>query len=451
MSWLRARRIHILLFLCGLVGFGAVAAKRITAQSADPHYVLQADAWLHGKLAIDPPPEKGDDWAIVEEVELDDGSVARGRRLASRPTFLTTSGEELPRTRIRRRVRQIYYVSFPPTPALLMVPSALVGGRKGNDVVPTLLVAALLLPLAFSTLRRLARAGLSRRSERDDLWLVIAFGFGSVFYFTAVQGRVWFTAHVVGAALTWGYLYFGIAARRPVMAGLCLGLAALARVPLAFAFPLFAFEAWRATGGDWRAFIRKGLAFSVPILVLAAAACTLNLARWGDPLEFGHRFLNVRQQSNIEAHGLFDAQYLWRNLQVAFALLPELSGTAPYLRISGHGLALWFTSPILFWLLVSGRHTRLHVPLWLTVAAVGVPTLLYQNTGWFQFGYRFSIDYLPYLVVLLALSSRPLGRLAKAAIVAGVVINLFGAITFARFHQFYRTDASSYESILGRR
>jgi len=451
MSWLHARRIHIALFICGLIGYGAVAGGRLASQSPDPHFVLQADAWLHGRLAIEPPPQKGDDWAILEEVELDDGTVVRGRRLATRPVFQTTTGEEIPRARIRRRVQQIYFVSFPPAPALLMVPSALIAGRNGNDVIPTVLLAALLLPLAFSTLRRLAVAGLSQRSETEDLWLVAAFGFGSVFYFAAVQGRVWFTAHVVGAALTWGYLYSSVEARRPVLAGLCLGLAALARVPLAFAFPLFAFEAWRAAGGELRGFVRRGLAFAAPILVLAGVAMALNQARWGSPLEFGHRYLNVRQQSNIEAHGLFDLGYLWRNLQVAFALLPRVSSAAPYVQISGHGLALWVTSPILLWVVFSGRHTRLHLPLWLTVAAVGIPTLLYQNTGWFQFGYRFSIDYLPYLFVLIALSKRPLGRLAKAAIVAGVVINLFGAITFARYPQFYRTDAASYRSISAHR
>ena len=228
MNWLKARRIQLLLFLCGLIGFGLVAGGRLWAQSPDPHFVLQADAWLHGRLAIDPPPPKGDDWAILHELELDDGSVVRGRRMTTRPSYLLIGGEEIPSSKVRRRLRKIHYVSFPPTPAVVMLPSALISGRRGNDVIPTILIAALILPLAFATLRRLNAAGLSQRSERADLWLVAAFAFGSVFYFAAVQGRVWFTAHVIGAALVWAYLYNSIEARRPVLAGLCLGLAALA-------------------------------------------------------------------------------------------------------------------------------------------------------------------------------------------------------------------------------
>ena len=60
-----------------------------------------------------------------------------------------------------------------------------------------------------------------------------------------------------------------------------------------------------------------------------------------------------------------------------------------------------------------------------------------MNSGWFQFGYRFALDYLVFLVLLLAIGGRPLGRVAKVLIVAGIVVNLFGAYTFARRGQFY--------------
>jgi hypothetical protein len=39
--------------------------------------------------------------------------------------------------------------------------------------------------------------------------------------------------------------------------------------------------------------------------------------------------------------------------------------------------------------------------------------LLYQNTGWLQFGYRFSLDYVVFLVLLLAVDPRPLTRSAR--------------------------------------
>jgi len=49
------------------------------------------------------------------------------------------------------------------------------------------------------------------------------------------------------------------------------------------------------------------------------------------------------------------------------------------------------------------------------------------------------------LIMLLAIGGRPLTRASRALIIAGIVVNLFGAITFNRAWQFYRTDAKTYE------
>jgi hypothetical protein len=349
-------------------------------------------------------------------------------------------------------------MSFPPFPTLVMLPGALVAGRAGNDVIPTLLIAALILPLALAVLRRLAAAGLSRRSVGDDLWLVATLAFGSVMFFSAVQGKVWYTAHVVGVALALVYAWASIEARHPVIAGLALGAAALTRTAMAFMVLLFLCEAWRIHGGlaAWRADRGKLLRalrgplvrFAVPIAAFAVAGMAYNHARFGAPTEFGHTYLEVRQQAQIEQYGLASYHYLGRNLAVAFTLLPELLPREPYVQISGHGLALWFTTPILWFLLWPRDTGPLHRTLWLCVAAVALPSLLYQNSGWVQFGYRFSLDYVVLLVMLLAIGGRPLTRFARALIIAGIVINLFGAVTFDRAWQYYRVGGNTYDIVV---
>jgi hypothetical protein len=173
-----------------------------------------------------------------------------------------------------------------------------------------------------------------------------------------------------------------------------------------------------------------------------------NSVRFGSPTEFGHTYLDVRQQAQIEHYGLASYHYLSRNLAVAFALLPELSAKSPHVQISGHGLALWFTTPVLLFVVWPREKPAIHRALWVTIAAVAVPTLLYQNSGWFQFGYRFSLDYLVFLVMLIAIGGRPLGRVGKALIVAGILINLFGAVTFDRKWQYYRGGGNAYDVVI---
>ena len=461
MRVLAAYRIHLALFVVGLLGYGAIAGERLWKQSSDPHFVYQADAWLHGQLAIVPPPTKGDDWAKLETVVLRDGRTVRGRRLQTRPLFRTTGGDHVPLADIAQSKGITHYVSFPPFPAVVMLPAALAGGRRGNDTLPAVLCAALILPLAFATLRRIAAAGQSSRTVADDLWLTVALAFGTVLYFAAVQGRVWFTAHVIGVLLALGYAWASIEARRPIVAGICLGLAAVTRTPMAFMFPLLVLEAARMAGGldrlrrddergpFLRAVARPLLAFAAPVVLIAALAFIYNAARFAEPTEFGHSYLHVRQQAQIEAHGLFSYQYLARNLAVAFTLLPEFPDNGKtFVQVSGHGLALWVTTPAFLLLLWPRTRPPLHRALWLTVALVAIPTFFYQNSGWVQFGYRFSLDYTVFLILLLAVGGRPFGWGVRALLALGIAINLFGAWSFVHAPEHYRLGGASYGTVV---
>jgi hypothetical protein len=443
-------RLHAALFAIGLVVYGALAWDRLGRQSGAPHFVYQADAWLHGELAVQ-RPLPNDDWAAVERVELANGAQVEGRRLITRRAFKTLAGDELPMTQVKQSLGFTTYVSFPPIPALLMLPGALVDGRRANDVLPTVLVAALILPLAFAVLRRLAAAKLSQRTPREDLWFVAMLAFGSVLLFSSVQGKVWYTAHVVGVALALVYAWASIEARHPVIAGIALGAAALTRTSMAFMFPLFVFEAWRMTRS--RDVVKPLVRFAIPVVAFAIAGMIYNHVRFGSPTEFGHSYLAlgdlrpVRQQLLIEQHGLASLHYLERNLGVAFALLPDVLPHAPWLKISGHGLAMWITTPILVFLLWPRAKPALHWPLWITTLFVALPPLLYMNTGWVQFGYRFSLDFMVFLMMLLAIGGRPLGWIGKGLIAAGIAINLFGAWTFDRDWRYYHVGGKAYDVV----
>ncbi len=70
---------------------------------------------------------------------------------------------------------------------------------------------------------------------------------------------------------------------------------------------------------------------------------------------------------------------------------------------------------------------------------MAAPSFLYQNSGWIQFGYRFSNDFAPFVMVMLAVGPRRLGPLFWALGAAAVVVNGFGAVSFQRvgFERFY--------------
>jgi len=424
---------YAVLYAIGFVVYALFARDRLLHPSVAPHFVYQADAWLHGKATIDPPLPGGwgNDWAKVDTVQLADGSEARGRFLRNRE-FRTLDGTIIPGRDVRKVIGSTAYMSFPPLPTVLMLPSAAVSGRDGNDTIPNLLVAALIPPLALLVLRRLATAKLSPRSESDDWWLALLLAFGTVMFYVAVQGSVWHCAQVCGVVLALVYAWASIEASRPIAAGLALGAAALTRTPMAFMFPLFVLEAVRIHGV--RGALRPVLRFAAPVIAFAIAGALYNYARYGRFTEFGHSYLEVRQQLQIEQYGLFSPHYLVRNLCVAFGQTP-----LGFLKISGHGLAMWVTTPALV-MLASRTSSPIRRALWVTLACVALPILFYQNTGWVQFGYRFSLDYMVFAIMLIACCGWRMTPIARVLIVLSIAINLVGAWIFDRSNNDFVYD-----------
>ncbi len=436
MTFLRRHRVSILIYLVSLAAFLAASGGRLRKPSTDNHYVWLADAMLHGRLALDRKPPHENDWARVETVELRDGRTLRGATLRTAPDRFRTQSGHVVTVRdedVKRRDFR-YYVSFPPFPALLLLPFVALFRFRTNDVLFTVVLAALNPVLIHALLARLRpRSG---RGESDNLWLTLLFAFGTVNFYASVLGQVWYTAHVVGVALACLFLLAALDARRPLAAGLCVGLGFVTRTPLLFLFPFFVFEAWRVVR-DFRDLARRLALFAAPVAAIGLAMAWANYARFGDPFEFGHYYLNVKWTERIQRWGLFNVHFLSRNLAAALVLLPKFLAKYPWVKVSWHGLSLLLTTPVFAYLLWPRRKGPLHGSLWLTVAAVAVPSLLYQNSGWVQFGYRFSLDWTPMWIALLALGGRPIGALMKLLILWSVAVNLFGAITFGRYGQFY--------------
>jgi hypothetical protein len=449
---LSMRRGLVVLYLFFLGAYLAGSGGRLRQHSQYNHFVYLADCWLHGRLALEGNPPNENDWALVEVLKLHDGRTVKGKfsKTGSVDRFLPLRGPAMtvPPEAIESR-SNIRYVSFPPFPAVVMAPFVAIAGLRFNDVLFTVLWAALNPVLLFLLLRDLAKRGHSQRTPRDDLWLTLLFGVGSVYFYSAVVGQVWYTAHVIGVTCAIGYAWACLDASRPMLAGLCLGLGFATRTPMAFMFPLFVWEAVRVSGG-WKAIAAarrlpvglfpKLLRFAGPAAAVVAALFIHNYARFSRFSEFGHSYLNIAWAERIQRWGLFNYHFLSRNLAAALVLAPRILAQYPWVKVSQHGMSLLLTSPNLGYLAVPEKKSPLSTGLWLTVLATAIPSLLYQNSGYVQFGYRFSLDYMVFLVMLLAAGGRPLSRLFKALLIVSIGINLFGAITFDRFLQFSYDD-----------
>jgi hypothetical protein len=414
----RRRRLLLLAALyLGLLGvYALVAGKdRLIEHTPFNHFALLAEGWLNGRLDLGRSPP----------------SYAQGNDFA--------------------QYQGRWYVTFPAFPALLLLPLvALAGSAEAVRDAQFFVWLAPLAPLIlFMALEKLRALGLSARSTWQNLLLSLSFALGSVYFFTAVQGTVWFAAHVVAAGLGAAFLYWSIGVSSPTyawLAGFALGLGFWTRPQLLFAAPLFTYEVWRCArvatsepelaarrwawlrGVDWRRFARLHVAFALPLVLLLMLAAWHNWLRFDAPFDFGYRHLRVAWQGRIEEWGLWHYHYLAKNLGVVLTSMPWVK---PF-QINLHGLALWLTTPAYLWLVWPKPERKLFCALLLAALGVALPGLLYQNTGWVQFGYRFSNDYAVFLFAALALCGRRFGWLFWTALGWALIVNTFGAITFDR-------------------
>ncbi|MGD0524405.1 MAG: hypothetical protein ABSE49_04650 [Polyangiaceae bacterium] len=428
----RSRRLLLGAFvylLCTTAYASVAGPDRLLHHTQYNHYALLADAWLHGRqyLANGPPS------------------------YAMNNDFVEFQGKT--------------YISFPPLPAMLMLPLVKLSGsaedfRDGQFIV---WLSGLAPAFLFLVLEKLRRTGRAPRTERENVILSLLFAFGTVYFFTAVEGTVWFAAMVVATAASALYVLFALDAERPLLAGAMIGCLYLSRPPSILMALLFALEAIRVAMRsdrtiDLRDVARRYVLFALPILAAFAFVAWTNWTRYGrpTPVYFDHEFLTVAWRSRMMRWGMVSYHFLAKNLGVSLTSLPWVAAPdgraafgAPF-KVNEHGLALWFTTPLYVWLLwpkrFDGEPGRkwLYVVAALSAALPAAMDLMYQNSGWRQFGYRFSNDYAVLLFVLFAVGARPMRWLFASAAAWGVAWNLFGAITFDRgvFDRFYFRDGS---------
>lgn len=456
---MRHRR-PLLVFVAALVILGALAGKRALRPSANNHFVHLAQGWLEGRVSLPGKPpgwcarkdKRGqciheyDDYAKLRTLERADGSTFLGypcktqacakRRRAEgvQRWYVVGQGwQAFARGQVReRREAQRWYITFPPGPAVLMLPFVVLFGLGTLDVLLTVIAGACIpaVLVAFLDAQRGREA-----AGWAHLWAGAAVCLASPLLWLAANGQVWFTAQVCCALLLLLALAAGWDGRAPVWAGLCLGLAVACRPTAALPAVLIFGSWWWRAGRPWGA----GLRFAVPLALCGAILAAYNYVRFGDVLEFGHRFLEIRWQPRIQETGLFAVDYLGRNLRCLLTLLPVSDPKVPW-RVSIHGTAVWVGAPWVFGLVRARTRFAGRGALWATIVLAAAPALLYQNSGQVQYSYRFAADWVPLLAVALALGgafdARPGARIRNAwlpaAVLAGSLFQAWGAYYFER-------------------
>ena len=420
------------------VGLGLVLACLVLYQLTRPaeqviynHFAWQAQAWLEGRLSIEYPVAAsvagpGNDYFNDVIPVVDAAGLPTGRGM----------------------------IPFPPLPAVVLLPFVVVLGLAVDQGLLAAIIGALDVAVALWVLGRLG----VRPALRVLLTLFV--GAGAALWYAASLGSTWYFAHVVAVGLTRGAGGLALdgarpragrdrAARQPLLdgrqvaAGFLLGLAATARLTVAFGFPFLLLVG----GGGWR---RRGgsaaIGMAIPIIGLLAYNLVATGSLFSPVYEALYRY-EVLAYPELDYHAawsLQDVRYIPQNLGLMLfglpTLMPHCDPGAVRLAWSATGcswvipeqtgMSVLLASPA--WLLAMPsfallRDRRVGGAL-LATLAIAVVNLAHFSQGWVQFGYRFSLDFAPFLLVAVALGaerllgSRGASRRGRIAVVVSLVV-----------------------------
>jgi hypothetical protein len=335
------------------------------------------------------------------------------------------------------------YLPFGPLPAVLLIPfiSLLSAG------VPLVLfgyaLTAANVGIYYNLLKRI---GVANETAR---WLVLLYFGGTVYLSVTLVGISTFFAQIVVTTFLLLAILETVGQSRPFRIGILVGLAASARLTAAFTFPFFLWMVAATSLGGLaqsdgtrdRSAVRNVLllvtGLGVPLLLLAA----YNIARFGSVTDTGfeHALLYSPVLDAARAHGLFSVVHVPKNLFMLLLQGPIPVGgdnapllAFPYFHPSPWGMGIFFTSPALVYLFLASFRDRLVQASWMAIALTLCPILTYYGIGVVQFGYRYALDFMPFVGILVArgLPAR-LTRSSRALIASSVAINIWGAVWLA--------------------
>ncbi len=464
-SWL----VGLLLVLAALVAYWVSNLEHWNVYN---HFVWQADAFLHGRAwFVYPVPPGGD---LPQNDYFQDVYPLSG-----------TNGQPDGRA----------LLPFPPFPAIVLLPFVAIWGLATDQEAVANGLGALGVGLAWwmlggLRLRTTVRALVTVLFATGTVWWWAA-AVGSTWYLAhlvavnvaflavgvalrhdpdAAAGRAGARSRAGGdrRAVPEGPWLMRLRAaalpldRSQVLVGFLLGVAVTARLPLVFAAPWFVL-----VGGGGNPVRRLASAAAGGILPVAALLAYTYLTT-GSLLHPGYAYqyqLEVAGYPTLGYHAdwsVEDVRYIPQNLGIMLGaaphvlpdVMPDTLGfldpvalcTAPGTQRSlfavacplaipaDIGTSILLSAPGLLLALFAFRwhgRSRLGLGTAAAVLLVAAFNLAHFSQGWVQWGYRFSLDFVPFLLPMVALGAaretdgRP-RLLAVVLVVAGGLVNLWG-------------------------
>lgn len=373
-----------------------------------PYYNYLADAFLHGQTNL----------RIVPEYNLD----------------LSYNNNK-------------WYLYWGPIPALIISPLIYLFGTNVSDVIYTGVIASFAIPCILAILLLLSKLKYLKITTENAYWLAILFGFGTLFLVMATSGNIWHASIAFGVVFLALSLIFLLSYKVRSKAGYLIiasvfwNFAVLSRFTLFLNLPIFLYLLLNNQVNKLKSlvvFFAIGFIFLIPTLIY-------NYVRFNSPFDTGYSYYNGHPRFTTVAKlhgGYWNIIYAPKNFYYLFLATPiSVAKNKISLFVDKEGMAIWFTTPALLLLLLPDKFNSGKINptfkrvLYPQIAISLVPILTVLGTGWEQYGYRYSLDFMLWPIVLLAEKFNHKLTLHKTLFALSIIMCSYGVYwTFNNLH-----------------
>ncbi len=324
-----------------------------------------------------------------------------------------------------------YYVYFGPLASIMLIPLVLLFGEQTPQVV----IGVFSMIMSFAAVYLLALK--FKFSQIDSLWISVFFVFSTVMFSSSVINVTAYQVEALGVPFVLLALCAYFYKRNAFFIGLFIAVALLTRITLVGVVAFFFFEIFYK-----RFSVRQFVILLIPVILALGLLGAYNERRFRSVFESGYYYNITKASDNLTlnyAYGEVSPIHISANLYSFLVMAPqpvlkehgkEFTLKFPYLKANPWGIAIWFTSPLFLLFIFNFKKNKYFVSAGFTAFILSLPVFLWYSIGYAQFGYRYALDFLPFLLLIVIPCLQPkLSKLAISLIVVGVLFNLIYSIS----------------------
>ena len=319
-------------------------------------------------------------------------------------------------------------------PAVLITPAVAIWGLSTNQTMISIFFGSLNVSLAYLVARSLTK------NRAVQIWSTVMFGFGTIHWWVSSTGGVWTISQTISVTFLFFAILLTLHNRHPLLISISVGASYWSRLTTVLSLPFFliyTYDRWYQRTSkkilakcNLRYLFFLGLGIAMFILLNAA----YNYARFGTPFDISYYLIPDIFEEQWYKKGIFDITYIPRHLKVIFLSFPKFIDSFPYIVPSWNGLAIWITTPAFIYSFKAGIKNKLSLACWVSIALIGLVNFLHGTWGFAQFGYRFAMDFYPFLFILTVIGIKERIKWHHIMlIIVGIIVNLWGVLTMSRF------------------